>query len=411
MNILISAYACEPGKGSEPGLGWEWVRRLSRRHSLWVVTRSNNRAAIEGARHMLLSDVHFIYVDLPRSLTFWKRGNRGVNLYYFLWQFAAWRKCLPLIRKHGIQLAHHVTLMSATRCSFVPLLKVPSIIGPVGGLQTCPAWGRTAILHRMRELIRNLSIATLRWNPLFLASSARATRLVLATRSGSAALPAALLQEKVRHLQIGSNPPPEAPRSEEKPTPRPFGILWSGRLVDHKGLEILIRSVAYLRNEKSMSSASLKVFVTGEGPDKEYFEYLCRTLEVDDVFVFLGWTDRDEYERLWSAVDVFAFTSLRETTGVALQEAMWRNKPCLVVANGGPGEMITPDSGIPVRGASYEGLIVGFAEGLKKLLLDRSARTRLGDAAGQRARSHYAWEVVVEDMERLYEEAVANPIA
>ncbi|NUQ42892.1 MAG: hypothetical protein HUU32_16005 [Calditrichaceae bacterium] len=28
--ILISAYACEPDKGSEPGVGWNRVRQIAR---------------------------------------------------------------------------------------------------------------------------------------------------------------------------------------------------------------------------------------------------------------------------------------------------------------------------------------------------------------------------------------------
>ena len=47
--ILLSAYACEPVKGSEPGVGWNWVRQLSQFAELWVLTRANNRASIEAA--------------------------------------------------------------------------------------------------------------------------------------------------------------------------------------------------------------------------------------------------------------------------------------------------------------------------------------------------------------------------
>ena len=45
--VLISAYACEPGKGSEPGVGWNWVKQISRFYETFVITRSNNKEAIE----------------------------------------------------------------------------------------------------------------------------------------------------------------------------------------------------------------------------------------------------------------------------------------------------------------------------------------------------------------------------
>src|SRR3990172_3023510 len=93
MRILAIAYACEPGKGSEPGVGWIWSRMLARLGETWVVTRANNRAAIEAILPSLTPEERprFFYVELPRWARFWKRGRHGVRLYYLLWQFLALR--------------------------------------------------------------------------------------------------------------------------------------------------------------------------------------------------------------------------------------------------------------------------------------------------------------------------------
>ena len=75
LHILLSAYACEPDRGSEPGVGWNWVRHLARDHDVWVITRSNNRGVIEAVlAHNPLRNAHFIYFDLPRWARFWKAG-------------------------------------------------------------------------------------------------------------------------------------------------------------------------------------------------------------------------------------------------------------------------------------------------------------------------------------------------
>ena len=47
LRVLISAYACEPGKGSEPGVGWNFSKEMAKHHDLWVLTRLNNREIIE----------------------------------------------------------------------------------------------------------------------------------------------------------------------------------------------------------------------------------------------------------------------------------------------------------------------------------------------------------------------------
>ena len=42
LKVLISAYACEPSKGSEPAIGWDWVTEIANRgHHLVVFTRLN----------------------------------------------------------------------------------------------------------------------------------------------------------------------------------------------------------------------------------------------------------------------------------------------------------------------------------------------------------------------------------
>ena len=40
--ILVSAYACEPLKGSEQGVGWNWVLQLAKKNNVHVITRANN---------------------------------------------------------------------------------------------------------------------------------------------------------------------------------------------------------------------------------------------------------------------------------------------------------------------------------------------------------------------------------
>ena len=48
LKILLSAYACEPNKGSEPEVGWKWATTLCRLgHEVHVVTKSNNKQNIE----------------------------------------------------------------------------------------------------------------------------------------------------------------------------------------------------------------------------------------------------------------------------------------------------------------------------------------------------------------------------
>ena len=65
--VLISAYACEPQRGSEPGVGWHWAVEAARHHDVWVLTRSAFRDAIEReTARRPVPGLRFAYFDLPR---------------------------------------------------------------------------------------------------------------------------------------------------------------------------------------------------------------------------------------------------------------------------------------------------------------------------------------------------------
>src|SRR5206468_1925717 len=105
LRVLVSAYACEPDRGSEPGVGWNLVCQIARFNEVWVVTRANNREPVEAAlaQHPL-PNVHFVYFDLPAWARCWKRRGYGVRLYYYLWQFCVWLVVRKLHRTIGFDL-------------------------------------------------------------------------------------------------------------------------------------------------------------------------------------------------------------------------------------------------------------------------------------------------------------------
>ncbi|HZF26454.1 MAG TPA: hypothetical protein VEZ88_09350, partial [Steroidobacteraceae bacterium] len=111
LRVLLSAYACEPARGSEPGIGWNWARHLAEAgNEVCVLTRANNRMAIESSlRNDPVRRLRFAYYDLPGWARWWKRGGRGVHLYYLLWQWGAFRFARRLHRARAFDVVHHIT--------------------------------------------------------------------------------------------------------------------------------------------------------------------------------------------------------------------------------------------------------------------------------------------------------------
>jgi len=103
LKILLSAYACEPLKGSEPGVGWRWANELSSRNNkVTVITRKNNKKNIK-KKLKNRNKIKFIYFDLPNLFIKFKSLSKSFSyLYFYLWQIGIYFKIKKLIKKKKI---------------------------------------------------------------------------------------------------------------------------------------------------------------------------------------------------------------------------------------------------------------------------------------------------------------------
>ena len=136
VKIFLSAYACEPDRGSEPGVGWRWAMGLASRVELHVLTRESNRVAIENALDSLSSEsplksATFVYHDLSKPLLWLKkRGLLTTMAYYALWQWSASRRFAYLADEADV--IHHLTFCTLLCPGFWKPKKAKFVIGPVG---------------------------------------------------------------------------------------------------------------------------------------------------------------------------------------------------------------------------------------------------------------------------------------
>ena len=186
--VLISAYACRPNMGSEPGVGWNIARQLVNYCELWVLTRADNRPAIEAElTQNPVPGLHFIYCDLPAWARWWNHNLKGVQLHYYLWQIIAYFAARKLNKEVGFDIAHHVTYVKYWSPSFLSLLPIPFIWGSVGGGESAPKsfWGDFSFRGKLYETVRDGA----RWlgeHDPFVRMTARRSTLVRATTEDTA---------------------------------------------------------------------------------------------------------------------------------------------------------------------------------------------------------------------------------
>jgi len=329
MRILALAYACEPGTGSEPGTGWMWSRMLARLGDTTVITRMNNRSAIEPALALTPEADHltFEYVDLPQWARFWKRGQRGIRLYYLLWQLAALRRAQQLQRRHPFNLVWHVTMSNYWLGSVGGFVGPPFVFGPVGGgVRGCLRIRIVGLRGFLYELARAGARAVGEVaNPL-VSSAWKQAALILVNNPDTKTRVPAPFRNKVEifpHVLLEPTSPPARRNGG------PAVALFAGRLLPWKGVSLAIRAIRRLQG--------WKLVVCGEGSDEARLRRLCRRLGVAERVEFRGWTPRDELLALMRrGASVFVFPSLHDEGGWVVAEAAAQGLPVVCIRRGGP---------------------------------------------------------------------------
>ena len=132
MHILVTAFACHPFRGSEPGNGWNHRTLAQRGHDVEIpVTRSEGGPAIEAERSRLgLGNLRVHLLDARPVPLPHVEARRLAG-------YTAWlRACGRYVRRlRAPDLAHHVTWGSLHFGPYLAGLDAPVVVGPVGGGQ------------------------------------------------------------------------------------------------------------------------------------------------------------------------------------------------------------------------------------------------------------------------------------
>ena len=139
--ILATTYAVNPYKGSEDGMGWNYVLQIAKNNKVIAITRENNQKAIEKYMdehpNVLYKNIAFLYFDLPYWMRWWKKGGRGAMLYYWMWQ----KGVIGFVTKQNLtfDIAHNLNFHNDWTPSYLWKLGKPFVWGPVGHHPLIPA--------------------------------------------------------------------------------------------------------------------------------------------------------------------------------------------------------------------------------------------------------------------------------
>ncbi|MEM8501866.1 MAG: glycosyltransferase [Cyanobacteria bacterium P01_D01_bin.1] len=408
MKILISAYSCEPGVGSERGVGWNVVYEAAKYNEVWVLTRPDeSKEAIEAelARNPM-PNLHFVYFTLPIWGGGWRLGSNGaMQIHYYLWQIQAYFVARRLQREIGFDVAHHVTFVKYSSPSFLSFLPIPFVWGPVGGAESAPKpfWKDFSRRAWLYETARNVVRGIGEWDP-FVKLTARRSAAVRATTQDTAKQLYKMGAEHVQILPESGIPQAEIEQLGKVPVPsgETIRFISMGRLLHWKGFHLGIRAFA------KADLPNAEYWILGDGPEEDTLCQMAKALGVEKKVKFWGRVPRDVVLEKLAQCHVMIHPSLHDSGGWVCMEAMAAGRPVLCLDLGGPGFQVTSETGIKIAAHNPEQAIDDLTVAIAQLADDKALRQKMGAAGRKLVSENYTWEVNGQRLSQLYKTLVSS---
>lgn len=409
MKVLLSAYACEAGRGSEPGVGWNTAWELAKHHEVWVLTRPDDgRPAIEAALAETPNpNLHIVYFTLPILGGFWQWGSAAFVLHYYLWQIQAYFVARKLHRQIGFDIAHHVTFVRYSTPSFIALLPIPFVWGTVGGGEAAPApfWKDFSLRAKVYEVLRTLAHRVGELDP-FARMTARRSAICQVTTEDTAIRVRKMGGQTVKVVPEASLPTSDIEQLAQCPIlhqdTSSIRFISMGRLLHWKGFYLGLRAFA------AANLPDAEYWILGEGVEQANFQQLADDLGISHQVKFWGRLPRPETLKCLGECHVLIHPSLHDSGGWVCLEGMAAGRPILCLDLGGPGVQVTPETGIKIPAHTPEQAVTDMAQAMRKLAQDRDLRLSMGQAGRKLVQERYSWVAKGHQITQLYENVLGQ---
>jgi glycosyltransferase involved in cell wall biosynthesis len=409
LKILVSAYACSPRQGSEPGMAWGWVMALSQHHDLWVISDERYMNEIEdelNERRDLRRRMHFFYIPRKRHMRLEKISQLAYYRTYKKWQKEAFELGRSLHDRIGFDLVHQLNMIGFREPGYLWKLNAPFVWGPVGGTADVPL--RFASILGPREFLYHLARNTinacqLRHLKRVRAALARADGFVTATSDTQEAFlrvagrNSTVIGATGTHAREGN-----VDSGFEKVFKPPFNLVWSGVHVSRKALPIALKALKLVTPD-----CSWHLDILGSGSMTPRWRRLAKRLGVDKHCTWHGWLSHSEAEPIMRKAYLFIFPSLQEGSPTVVMEALASGVPVVCLDHCGMADVVNEECGVKVPVTTPGEVISNFALAIERLIKNPEERARLSRGALEQAPRH-SWKEHAERMLEVYEKAVEH---
>ena len=400
MKVLINSYACSPYKGSEPGMGWNFIKALSLQNELHIITEEKFRVDIENylSEHPECTEnMKFYYVKRTRYKTLRKIWPPSYYWTYKTWQKKVLRLAVELDSKENFDIVHQLNMAGYREPGYLWQINKPFVWGPIGGFGKVPwcliptmnLWG--IVFYTCHNIINSWQMHT---SCRVKKAMQRANALFAATKECQVSIKKLYGRDSIIIPEVGLVGDATNQIAQRK-TGEKLRICWSGLHIPRKSLNLLLDALALSNND------NIELHVIGEGSETNNWKKKAEKLGLGNV-IWHGWVKRDEGMRIMQECHVFCITSLSDLTSTVILEALSFGLPVITLDHCGFSNVITEKCGIKIAINKKKQVLIDFAVAINKLEADEVLRYNL--AKGAQAHSlDYKWEEKANVINSIYE--------
>ena len=408
-SVLINAYACNPNWGSEPGMGWNWVKNISKTCRVFVITEGEWKKEIEAAVSLLpyKENITFFYLPVPDKVRriCWNQGDWRFYYYYCQWQKQALKLSLQIIEEHHIDIIHQLNMIGFREPGYLwKINNIPFVWGPIGGMNLYPEAYlsnltlKESLFVKLKNRINRFQI---RYEPRVQSAIKRADCLISAIPEVRDSIKDIYKKDSILISETGCNKvmdnlPINLERFEEKA----FRILWVGRFFNAKQLSLALHIIAQL---KSLSGLTFHIVGEGTKKQQDYYQNLAKELGIEHLCHWHGKIPNDEVHQLMRSCQLFLFTSVSEATSTVVLEALENNLPIVCFDTCGFGLVVDETVGCKVRLSTTKQSILDFSDKIKYLYNNRGILKEKSIQTVNRV-EEFSWDEKMRKLMSIYEQ-------
>jgi glycogen(starch) synthase len=176
-------------------------------------------------------------------------------------------------------------------------------------------------------------------------------------------------------------------------------ILFVGRLIHQKGLDIAIRAFGTLRYRFPRA----RFTIAGDGPIRSDLEQLATTLGMSDFIEFKGRIDPETVPALMNSATMVVMPSRTEGLPMVALEAAQMARPVIATSVGGLSEVVLhQETGLIIEKENTQAL----ADAIAYILDNPDLASHMGQAARLRALQVFSLENYINSYDRLYRKII-----